>query len=734
MGETALPSWLKVGSKCRWWSESQKTHHPIVITSVDVVKRRVVAHFVADHSVWKTVPFSHVGSNGPLRPPEDIAGGAGKSKDQQDGTATPPWYEQLNAAESRVEAMEDIKRKEEDHEATKERRRYLWQQEQQRRADEERKQRDEERRAREAAAEVERLRILDKLKREREEEQQRQFECMLMGREEEVSSRVNEIWRKSERAARRQQEEEERERFEEEQRVLRQRLQEEMASRPRIAFGVRQTRQEPAKVSIPQQSERVHSEPHSIPSPEPHRFDEGDRFEHEAERHESEPADAWNDSWNDSWQAESEQMPPQARPPQQQQVPAPQQPVPSQQTPGADFMHLLPGLPPLPPVRPPPPRQAPAEVTARDWYAMQVRVVYQKHNPEKLPDVPSLMDKYAGSEEEMYELICEKYRVQPVPPPANLKRPPATSVESKPKAVGYARKAGAPVPPRSNSKDQRTPSASALMARFQNLVGDLGDEHSDGEEWPAEQPPREQAERASGSYQRRQSSRSPRLHDGDRHGEQSRAAASRGSRAGGNGASLSRGTAAAPIGGRVRPSSSDGGYSGSGDAYSNRHPATSSSDLGYPRGSDRRNGQREDASEQDGAYSRYSDRSDDRYDDRSRVDRSDAGRRGDDRGYDRRSFKPEQDTRDYGRGARPARSDLPIGARLGTERDRDQRSRGAPRQSSRSRSHGRQGGASSRGYPPRSDDQGYGDNSYGSQSGSRGHSGRYDGYSRSDRR
>ncbi|CAE7250816.1 unnamed protein product [Symbiodinium sp. CCMP2592] len=451
----SIPNWVQVGSKCRWWSESQQTHHEVVITSVDVVRRRVVAHFSADHSVWKNVPFSLIHANGPLLPndPDESFGepkrksqSAQMSQERAEGTATPPWYEKLNDAENRQEVKQEIRRKEESHGAIQERRRYLWQQEKQRKVEEERRQREEGRQAREADAERARLRIVQKLQREREEENLRKFEVLLMGKEDEISKRANSMWRQREEVARRQKEEEERERFEEEQRRADQKLQEERAARPRIAFGV--ARHEPKAWTAPPPSKASAAPP---------------IVKLERKRH------SW-DSWEDS-SLPAEPAAHVAR----ESANAPSshlaQRVPTPTTKQTAKLHLAPTLP----------ANLHPNLSAEQWYGLQIRAVYQQHNPEKLADVPHLMEKYSGSEEEMYAKICEKYGVTPLARPSGLKSEstPTTPATSQPKVVGYAKKASAPPPPETeqdpHSMLDNAPSASSLLARFQSLVGDATD-------------------------------------------------------------------------------------------------------------------------------------------------------------------------------------------------------------------------------------------------------------------
>eukprot|EP00930_Biecheleria_cincta_P086064 TRINITY_DN7542_c0_g1_i1.p1 TRINITY_DN7542_c0_g1~~TRINITY_DN7542_c0_g1_i1.p1 ORF type:complete len:790 (+),score=164.51 TRINITY_DN7542_c0_g1_i1:66-2435(+) len=509
-----LPAWLQVGKNCRYWSESQQTHHPVVVTSVDPVKKRVVVIFVADSSVWKTVPYSAVGPTGVLRPADGAADG--KAKENDDGTATPPWYDQLNQAETREQDKEDLKKKTEDSLAQKERRRYLWQQEQQRKADEERKVREEERQAREAAAEVERLRIVEKLRVEREAEQMRQFEVLMMSKEEEVSGKVNAVWRQREAVARRQREEEEREQFEEEQRLLAQKLHEEMANRPRIAFGVTK-RQEPTKVLISQQPEKVPPAPAPMPG-------QHDRSQQPQLLQQQQPQYAAGAAWpaQDSWSVPEAGLPPR---PSQAEAPSSESPAAAAAAAASraaarrllaeseDRRRNFAG-PAFAAYGSQVHSQELQKVSPGDWYGMQIRIIYQKHNPSKLADVPMLLNKYVGCEEEMYERICEKYGVQPIPPPENLEKPASASAAPAPKAaVGYARKAGAAVPPPTLTKPKSkasAPSANSLMERFQNLVGDLDDDYEVAQDEPSPRMGEDDFRHHSRQRSRRRSSRSPR--------------------------------------------------------------------------------------------------------------------------------------------------------------------------------------------------------------------------------
>jgi len=215
MANGEVPNWIRVGAKCRWWSESQKSFHSIVVTSLDLAKKRVVVHFENDHRVWKTVPFSQIGGNGPLRPPssekekasgiasmsgvasvksgsasvpptgskEEVPKDVVNTKGKSDGTSTPPWYDTLISVHGE-EPKEDPRKKQEEMALSQERRRAAWIEAQKKQAEEEERARLVERKRREEAAEADRLRIVQKLQREREEESRRQLETELMAREE----------------------------------------------------------------------------------------------------------------------------------------------------------------------------------------------------------------------------------------------------------------------------------------------------------------------------------------------------------------------------------------------------------------------------------------------------------------------------------------------------------------------------------------------------------------------
>lgn len=475
----ALPSWIRVGAKCRWWSESQKTFHPIVITSLDTLKRRVVVHFEADHRVWKTVPFAHLGSSGPLRPltseiPEPVvekqkgatpapAASAEQNggKEKEDGTSTPPWYEQIMVAENREYVKDEQRRKEEEMVAEQERKRTALQQEMQKQAEQDRRARAQEKRRREEAAENERLRILEKLINEREEEHQRLEEARRMEHEELVSGKVNAVWRQREQVERYQREEEERAEREEEERRKEEKLQEELAARPRVSFGVA-GKMFPQKILIPQDGLKASSQdltevlPTATASSSTKRWDQSQAasmsWPRTAPTHESYdtaglPAEV--EQGSETWgappspvQLDEEEVPLDEEDPLEEEVP----------------------------------------LSAAEYYGGLISSIYERHNPTKVHDVPALLEKYAGCEPEMYNRICEKYGVDPEPTPSHLAQP--SPPREPPEPVGYAKKASAPPPHRPGGlkrpspaaeppqppSPQRAPTASSLLARFQNLV------------------------------------------------------------------------------------------------------------------------------------------------------------------------------------------------------------------------------------------------------------------------
>eukprot|EP00927_Polykrikos_kofoidii_P083997 TRINITY_DN8740_c0_g1_i1.p1 TRINITY_DN8740_c0_g1~~TRINITY_DN8740_c0_g1_i1.p1 ORF type:complete len:759 (-),score=168.87 TRINITY_DN8740_c0_g1_i1:69-2345(-) len=557
----SLSSWVKIGAKCRWKSETTKTFHNVVVTSVDPVKRRVVVHFEADSKVWKTVPYAYIGGAGPLQPVEGVAAGQQGAQAQQvqqakkgavaengakaekkadDGTATPPWYEQLWQAESRQGQKQEVKQKEAEVVQRQIDRQQRWQQALQAKAEEEAKQREEERKRSEEAAERERLRILEKLRLEREFEQLRLREVQAMQHEDLLSDKcLNEPERK---AARRQREEDElrklveqRVKAEEERRQdeerrheerrreeeERQAKLEEMANRPRVCFGVRRGPETqrvvpvpdpkpppPPQTPAPEQSlapppppppgvaEEVWDESQYAPQGQTthSRWDvgEGDiAREGVAENvddtgvHEDLAADGgfstldgfYADNGNGCSSYNGQSV---------------------EQHGDVSSGCLVEGdvgahsnedagwdLPPAAP-----------GVTPGEYYGSRICAIYRQHNLAKLADVPGLMEKYSGCEAEMYDRICEKYGVQPDPhlpareespqvPPAVPKqryakkaKAPAFSVPSTATTAG---RSGGPEPPPSAPPPppmpKKAPAVSSLMARFQSLLGPGEDIH-----------------------------------------------------------------------------------------------------------------------------------------------------------------------------------------------------------------------------------------------------------------
>ncbi|CAK0795776.1 unnamed protein product [Prorocentrum cordatum] len=46
-----------------------------------------------------------------------------------------------------------------------------------------------------------------------------------------------------------------------------------------------------------------------------------------------------------------------------------------------------------------------------EQYKTLVRRVYEQKNPGKLPDLPAILDRYEGTEHELFSMVCEKYQV-----------------------------------------------------------------------------------------------------------------------------------------------------------------------------------------------------------------------------------------------------------------------------------------------------------------------------------
>jgi len=149
-------------------------------------------------------------------------------------------------------------------------------------------------------------------------------------------------------------------------------------------------------------------------------------------------------------------------------------------------------------------RRSPVEGSSME-YGARIQAIYEEHNPAKLADVPALLEKYEGSEAEMYQRICDKYGVTPDPPLLPERRGRGGQVPRQ----RYAKKAGAPVPPVSIatghdreplSRSKRAapsvaappappapaaPAVSSLFARFQSLVGAEGSDEPEEEAAPS---------------------------------------------------------------------------------------------------------------------------------------------------------------------------------------------------------------------------------------------------------
>jgi len=55
----------------------------------------------------------------------------------------------------------------------------------------------------------------------------------------------------------------------------------------------------------------------------------------------------------------------------------------------------------------------PGTLLSAGQYQTLVKKVYEDKNPEKLPDLPALLEKYKGREHELFRQVCEKYEVDP---------------------------------------------------------------------------------------------------------------------------------------------------------------------------------------------------------------------------------------------------------------------------------------------------------------------------------
>jgi len=82
---SALPAWVSVGRKLRWWSSSQQKFMVVLVTRVDEAKRLVIVTFEADKQVWKSVPFHMIGTREcPLQSMPEAKG----SRDSTGGVAS----------------------------------------------------------------------------------------------------------------------------------------------------------------------------------------------------------------------------------------------------------------------------------------------------------------------------------------------------------------------------------------------------------------------------------------------------------------------------------------------------------------------------------------------------------------------------------------------------------------------------------------------------------------------
>lgn len=142
------PDWIVLGKRLRWFSQSQKIFVPVLVSKVDDEKRQVIVTFESDKKVWKSVPFSKLGSpECPLQAEEADGVASKSSKDsgaksgvksskssgrksqevpdskdaERDGSHTPDWWQAEKkrmvsgeAARKIIDAEEKKRKKEED--------------------------------------------------------------------------------------------------------------------------------------------------------------------------------------------------------------------------------------------------------------------------------------------------------------------------------------------------------------------------------------------------------------------------------------------------------------------------------------------------------------------------------------------------------------------------------------------------------------------------------------------
>lgn len=137
--QVKAPSWISVGKKLHWWSESQQKNMSVKVAKVDDKKHQVYVTFDIDPKAFKSVPFSKIGKKDcPLRNPDANGSRAGKTqessaskekkqKDQRDGSVTPNWWdkeEMMKLHEKAVKKDEQlIKLQKKEEEKKKEERR-----------------------------------------------------------------------------------------------------------------------------------------------------------------------------------------------------------------------------------------------------------------------------------------------------------------------------------------------------------------------------------------------------------------------------------------------------------------------------------------------------------------------------------------------------------------------------------------------------------------------------------